>query len=47
MRLGQIVNDRSLNLELFQGIEETTLDLYTAVRNGYLQRRENLIRGIK
>ena len=47
MRLGQTVNDRSLNLELFQGIEETTLDLYTAVRNGYLQRRENLIRGIK
>jgi len=45
MRLGQIVNDRSLNLELFQGIEETTVDLYSAVRNGYLQRRENLIRG--
>jgi phospholipid-binding lipoprotein MlaA len=43
MRLGNIVNDRSLNLELFQGFEETTVDLYSAVRNGYLQRRYNLI----
>ena len=43
MRLGDIVNDRSLNLELFQGFEETTVDLYSAVRNGYLQRRYNLI----
>jgi phospholipid-binding lipoprotein MlaA len=43
MRIGDIINDRSLNLELFQGFEETTLDLYSAVRNGYLQRRYNLI----
>jgi phospholipid-binding lipoprotein MlaA len=43
MRIGEIVNDRSLNLELFQGFEETTIDLYSAVRNGYLQRRYNLI----
>jgi len=34
------VNDRSLNLERFQGIEESTVDLYGAVRSGYLQRRE-------
>ena len=34
MRLGNIVNDRSLNLDLFQGFEETTVDLYSAVRNG-------------
>ena len=33
------VNDRSLNLERFQGIEESTVDLYGAVRSGYLQRR--------
>lgn len=39
MRVGEIVNDRSLNLEKFQGVEESTLDLYTAVRNAYLQRR--------
>ncbi|HXJ84104.1 MAG TPA: VacJ family lipoprotein [Candidatus Methylomirabilis sp.] len=43
MRLGSMVNDRSLNLDLFQGFEETTVDLYSAVRNGYLQRRYNLI----
>jgi phospholipid-binding lipoprotein MlaA len=47
MRLGDIVNDRSLNLDLFQGIEESTLDLYSATRNGYLQRRENLIHGTR
>ena len=45
MRIGDTVNDRSLNLDLFQGFEETTVDLYSAVRNGYLQRRYNLIHG--
>ena len=45
MKLGDVVNDRSLNLDLFQGLEETTVDLYSAVRNGYLQRRFNLIHG--
>jgi phospholipid-binding lipoprotein MlaA len=44
MRAGQIVNDRSLNLEKFQGVEEATLDLYSAVRNAYLQQRAKLIR---
>lgn len=43
MKIGQTINDRSLNLDLFQGFEETTVDLYSAVRNGYLQRRYNLI----
>ncbi len=42
-RVGEIVNDRSLNLEKFQGVEEATLDLYTAVRNAYLQRRAQMI----
>jgi phospholipid-binding lipoprotein MlaA len=45
MRIGDIVNDRSLNLELFQGFEETTVDLYAAVRNAYLQRRYHRIHG--
>ena len=45
MKLGELLNDRSLNLDLFQGFEETTVDLYSAVRNGYLQRRYNLIKG--
>jgi phospholipid-binding lipoprotein MlaA len=43
MKIGDTINDRSLNLDLFQGFEETTIDLYSAVRNGYLQRRYNLI----
>jgi phospholipid-binding lipoprotein MlaA len=44
MKVGETVNDRSLNLELFQGFEETVIDMYSAVRHGYLQRREQLIR---
>ena len=42
--MGEIVNDRSLNLEKFQGVEEATLDLYTAVKNAYIQKRRNAIR---
>jgi phospholipid-binding lipoprotein MlaA len=44
MKVGNTINDRSLNLDLYQGFEETTVDLYSAVRNGYLQRRENMIK---
>lgn len=36
-------NDRSLNLEVYQDVEESVLDLYSAVRNGYLQRRQRTI----
>jgi len=43
-RVGEIVNERSRNLEKFQGVEEATLDLYTAVRNAYLQKRAQAIR---
>jgi phospholipid-binding lipoprotein MlaA len=43
-RVGEIINDRSLNLEKFQGVEEATLDLYSAVRNAYLQKRAKAIR---
>jgi phospholipid-binding lipoprotein MlaA len=39
----RVVNERSLNLEAFENVEETVLDLYSAVRNGYLQRRSSLI----
>ncbi len=38
------VNQRSLNLELYEGVEETVIDLYSAVRNGYLQKREAKIK---
>lgn len=40
---GERVNDRALNLELFETVEETTIDLYSAVRNAYLQRRQKAI----
>jgi phospholipid-binding lipoprotein MlaA len=43
-RVGEIVNVRSQNLEKYQGVEEATLDLYTAVRNAYLQTRARAIR---
>jgi phospholipid-binding lipoprotein MlaA len=39
----QLTNDRSQNLEFYQNVEEGALDLYSAVRNGYLQRREAAI----
>ena len=37
------VNERSLNLQIFQDVEESVLDVYSAVRNGYLQRRQRSI----
>lgn len=38
------INDRSLNLTRFQQVEESVVDLYSAVRNAYLQRRAAAIR---
>jgi len=38
------VNERSLNLDRFARVAETTVDLYGAVRNAYLQRRAAAIR---
>jgi phospholipid-binding lipoprotein MlaA len=43
-RAGEIINERSRNLEKFDGVEEATLDLYAAVRNAYLQKRAQAIR---
>jgi phospholipid-binding lipoprotein MlaA len=43
MRGGQVINDRSINLETFEEFEQATFDLYSAVRNAYLQRRQRLI----
>lgn len=34
-----LVNERSLHLGEFERVEESTIDLYSAVRNAYLQRR--------
>jgi phospholipid-binding lipoprotein MlaA len=44
MRLGDMLNDRALNYDLFQGVEETTIDMYSSVRHFYLQRREKQIK---
>lgn len=44
MKLGDIINERALNYDLFQGFEESVIDMYSAVRHGYLERRKNLIR---
>jgi phospholipid-binding lipoprotein MlaA len=34
-----VVNERSLNLDRYERVEEATVDLYAAVRSAYLQRR--------
>jgi phospholipid-binding lipoprotein MlaA len=43
MSVVNAVNERSLNLKLFGDVEESVFDLYSAVRNGYLQRRQSAI----
>ena len=39
-----MVNERALNLDRFERVAESTVDLYGAVRNAYLQRRAAAIR---
>ncbi|MCP9456305.1 MAG: VacJ family lipoprotein [Nitrospira sp.] len=43
-KITEIVNDRSLNLEKFHGVEESVVDLYAAVRNAYFQKRVKAIK---
>jgi phospholipid-binding lipoprotein MlaA len=43
MKAGEAVNDRSVNLDLYQGFEESTVEFYSALRNAYLQRRQKRI----
>jgi phospholipid-binding lipoprotein MlaA len=43
MAAGKTINERAANLKLYQDVEDTSLDLYAAVRNGYLQRRQKSI----
>lgn len=43
-RGGETVNTRSSNLDRFAGVEEGTLDLYSAVRDAYAQSRAKAIR---
>ncbi len=42
--LTETVNERSLNLDRFERVTESTVDLYGAVRNAYLQRRAAAIK---
>jgi phospholipid-binding lipoprotein MlaA len=44
MTAGKTVNERADNLQTFEDVEESVLDLYSAVRNGYLQRRQKAIK---
>jgi phospholipid-binding lipoprotein MlaA len=37
------INERADNMTLYDDVEDTSLDLYAAVRNGYLQRRRQSI----
>ena len=39
LNAGGRVNSRAINLDTFEGLEESTIDLYGAVRSGYLDRR--------
>ena len=43
-KAGDTVNDRSLNIDLYQGFEESVVDMYSAVRNAYLRKREQKLR---
>jgi phospholipid-binding lipoprotein MlaA len=43
MSVTKAINDRSLHLKLFANVEDSVIDLYSAARNGYLQRRERVI----
>ena len=43
-RVGTTVNDRSMNLQLYEEVEASILDLYSGTRNLYLQRRQRAIR---
>lgn len=44
VRATEIVNERSQNLELYEGVEVATLDMYGAVREAYVQKRSKAIR---
>ena len=41
--LTNAVNERSLNLELFESVDRYSLDMYSAVQDFYLQNRERQI----
>jgi phospholipid-binding lipoprotein MlaA len=40
---GNRINERALNYELFEDFDDAVIDAYSAVRNGYLERRERML----
>ena len=44
MKIGDTINDRALNYDLFQGFEESVIDMYSAVRLVSLLSRQQLIK---
>ena len=44
LNAGGRVNARAINLDTFEGLEESTVDLYGAVRSGYMDRRAKAIK---
>jgi phospholipid-binding lipoprotein MlaA len=40
---GHTINERAANMTEYDDVEDTSLDLYAAVRNGFLQRRQKSI----
>ena len=44
VRTEDVINERSINLESFQGVEDSTVDLYATIRNAYLQKRAQSMR---
>ncbi|MEC4673942.1 MAG: VacJ family lipoprotein, partial [Nitrospirota bacterium] len=44
LKTTETVNDRSQNAELFEGVETSTVDVYGAVRSGFMQRRSKAIK---
>lgn len=43
LTIANAVNYRSMNLDLFENVERSAVDLYGAVQDGYIQRREKAI----
>jgi phospholipid-binding lipoprotein MlaA len=43
----EVVNYRSLHLDLFEQVDRYAVDLYGAVQDGYLQRRASQLRALK
>jgi phospholipid-binding lipoprotein MlaA len=43
----EIVNFRSQNIKSSENLEKNSLDLYSAYKSLYLQRRENLVKNVK